>query len=343
MISDPNAYSWRRPNAINEAGQVVGIAYNSPPNKTRAVRWNEGRMIRLPGGDSSQASDLNSAGQIVGCTTEGFGTTRAVLWEDGQVIELANLPFCSQCEAAAINESGQIVGTCSAEYGNSYAVLWHEGAIFDLDTLPGHDWSYALGINNHGQIVGWSRNRNLSRSPERPVLWQNGEVIDFATLSDDADSRAVDINDAGQIVGCASIKHPVLDEWSQRAVLWDKGEMIVLPTLTDCQESKAAAINNRGQIVGWCSPRDVVDATDDDAWFSQWQPVLWEKGEVLALGTLLPNGMDGFAIGINDRGQIVGCSEPSMGTDARYSGKMARWPPCATFPMRVAASKMFLQ
>jgi probable HAF family extracellular repeat protein len=264
-------------------------------------------MIRLPGGDSSQALDLNTAGQIVGWAGTGLG---AVLWENGRAIELPCLPFCNRSAAEAINENGQIVGTCTETDGNQRAVLWEKGEVFDLGSLPGHDWSRALGINNNGQIVGSSGHRYPSPFPIRATLWDHGKISSIANSTDIAANWAVDINDAGQIVGNAHVKHPVHDESAQRAVLWEKGELLVLPTLADRQESKAQAINNRGQIVGHCSPWD-VPGDDDDAWFAQFQPVLWEKGEIVALSTLQPDGLDGAATAINDHGQIVGyCGTP---------------------------------
>ena len=289
-----NSFSWMRANAINESGKIVGILYDT---NTHAVLWEEGQMILLPGGDVSQAWDINNHGQIVGWSATGDGAVRAVLWEAGNVIELASLPGGGSSDANAINELGQIVGEFRTTDGMPRPVLWKKGEIVDLGTLLGDDRGMAFGINARGQIVGWSGTRPPVR--KHAVLWQDGKIIDLATSPDVRESVAVDINDAGQIVGWSTTGDGVA-----RAVLWENGAIFTLPKLAGDQVETPEAINNRGQVVGWSAPRDEVE--DDEEW--KWQPTLWEKGEIFALSTLLPDGTDGGAIDINDQGQIVGFS-----------------------------------
>jgi probable HAF family extracellular repeat protein len=105
---------------INDKGQVVGqsqLANNTVP---RAFIYENGQMRALPllGTSQFSAADafgINERGQVVGYS-EGIGRgRRAVLWEDGEVIDLnvyaPDLPAGWRLEEATdINEEGDIVG-----------------------------------------------------------------------------------------------------------------------------------------------------------------------------------------------------------------------------------------
>src|SRR4051812_23369999 len=75
-------------------------------------------------GSASGLSDINNRGQAVGKAAIGSqGDERAVVWQDGTLLDLAALPDYPLSSAAAINERGQIVGTASDGF-RSRAVLW---------------------------------------------------------------------------------------------------------------------------------------------------------------------------------------------------------------------------
>ena len=103
--------------AVNDRGQVVGVSDSA--DAPRAFVWEAGVMRdlgALPGGAASQAYAINNAGQIVGSAEADAvsGSTRAVLWADGTVLDLNTcLPPDSGwvlTEARGINDRGQIVG-----------------------------------------------------------------------------------------------------------------------------------------------------------------------------------------------------------------------------------------
>ena len=78
----------------------------------------------LPGGISS-AEALNNRGQIVGSNSSvASGEVHAILWEDGQIIDLGTLPGGTRSSAQAINDRGQIVGGSITASGGFNAVLW---------------------------------------------------------------------------------------------------------------------------------------------------------------------------------------------------------------------------
>jgi probable HAF family extracellular repeat protein len=70
---------------INSAGQIAGTCVDNYP---RAVFWENDEPIllpMLPGDTASSAFGINEAGQVVGMSGH---RTRAVMWEDGEVIDL---------------------------------------------------------------------------------------------------------------------------------------------------------------------------------------------------------------------------------------------------------------
>ncbi len=112
-------------------------------------------------------------------------------------------------------------------------------------------------------------------------------LIDLGALPGDVGSLAVDINDNGQVVGSSTTS-----AGAHRAVLWDKGTITELGMLqSDDGYSAAHAINNQGEIVGLSGDR----------------AVLWDNGFITDLD-MLPGEDSASALGINERGQIIGTS-----------------------------------
>jgi len=71
---------------INDAGQIVGLAWNSSASSYRAVVWEGDARTELsaPAPDKkTMATAINAAGQVAGLSGDA-----AVLWSDGEVVEL---------------------------------------------------------------------------------------------------------------------------------------------------------------------------------------------------------------------------------------------------------------
>jgi probable HAF family extracellular repeat protein len=114
---------------INDRGQVVGygpidVAFSSP---LRALFWADpkrhtvGQDLGTLGGSSgyfsfsSVANSINNSSQIVGYSYTPDGEQRAVIWEDGVLVDLnTQLPIeagWTLSSATRINNAGQIIGT----------------------------------------------------------------------------------------------------------------------------------------------------------------------------------------------------------------------------------------
>ena len=121
------------PQAINNAGQIVGPIVNSSQH-WRAVRWHNGVSLDLGtlGGEGSYAYDINDAGQVVGWAHIPGDSSYAhpFVWTPGGADGVPQNPQMKALSIApsgkgiarGINNVGQIVGE-----GEGVAVLWNDG------------------------------------------------------------------------------------------------------------------------------------------------------------------------------------------------------------------------
>jgi probable HAF family extracellular repeat protein len=205
----------------------------------------------------------------------------------------------------------------------SAAVAQTSYEMTDLGTNNSKDnFSMAMGLNNQG----WAENMDgFVNPPEnnlfttvsrgRAVINIDGRNIDLGTLGKPDGNSWINwggINDRGEAVGmsetadldpngediCGFGTHLVCVPF-----LWRAGHMSALPTVGG-DNGQASAINNRGEVVGFAETAN-TDPTCPPA--PTISPVLWKKGQAQPL-PLVGTDPDGFANGINNRGQAVGYS-----------------------------------
>src|SRR5947207_7165753 len=108
----------------------------------------------LPGGNDSSANVINARGRIAGGSTTGEidpltggPVFHAVLWKDGEIIDLGTLGG-NKSSGYYINNEGQVVGASainttfdpSSQFGaTTHPFLWENGVMLDLGTLGGPD------------------------------------------------------------------------------------------------------------------------------------------------------------------------------------------------------------
>jgi probable HAF family extracellular repeat protein len=149
------------------------------------------------GGTVSGAYGINDAGQVVGESDLGDGSSHAFLW-DGSMHDLGTLGGTISA-AYGINNAGQVVGYSYLPGDSSYhAFLWDDTAnpkMRDLDSY----WRYseAYGINDAGQVVG-----RIYMESWHAFLWDavNG-MRDLAMITGlPGASVATGINNNGDII-----------------------------------------------------------------------------------------------------------------------------------------------
>jgi probable HAF family extracellular repeat protein len=101
--------------AINGGGDVVGWMDRPSRNDVMAFLWRRGRLIDLrwqPGG-IPRALGINDRGEIVGHVERSPGPNHAVLWRDGDLLDLNNCveprPAFTFTVAEGINNRGEIL------------------------------------------------------------------------------------------------------------------------------------------------------------------------------------------------------------------------------------------
>jgi probable HAF family extracellular repeat protein len=248
-------------NAINNVGQIGGVAENStldstcpsPEFQSQPVLWIKGAIQRLPtfpGDADGGVNSINDKGEAVGgsgnCLTHS-NSIHALLWQNGKVTNLGTLGGTLLSVAYVINERGQVVGISDvfgdtspyAPLGNPYfhAFFWQEGVMKDLGTLPGDSASSANNLNNEGQAVGQG---------SRAIIWRDGVAIDLNSLVPGPPFSplyllsANAINDHGEVVGYGVASNGDLHAFL--AVPCDEDHLDAAPCNDDQVAAEVAAV-----------------------------------------------------------------------------------------------------
>jgi probable HAF family extracellular repeat protein len=160
---------------INNLGQVIGDSSPGPYNPYTGpyggyVAGRKGSvhfLESLPGSERMSPVAINDRGQIIGTAGD-----RAVLWEDGTVLDLGTLPGASFARALDINVFGTVIGLAAYASGDSTAMIWRDGEMRDLNEMIAADDPIgsnvhlvsASDINNLGWIA--ARGKDASRPPD---------------------------------------------------------------------------------------------------------------------------------------------------------------------------------
>jgi probable HAF family extracellular repeat protein len=316
------------PNYPNVNPDIPPGSYGLPqpdPMIFHAFQWMEGKLTdlgALPGLNSSCATHISGNALIAGESengvldpVNGWPEVQAVLWQQGQIINLGTLGGYESF-ATGVNDQGQVVGLATinapdslsfpAQGQQARAFLWENGTMRDLGTLGGPD-AYAIGINDRGQVLGFSFvNSTPNATTGLPTgdgfLWENGVITDIPDPFGGTLVTPFYLGDNGQVVGYASMPGDVPGQ--ERPFLWQNGVFTDLSTLGG--RGAAEKINNAGQIVG----------NANFAGGTAYHAAIWQNGKVSDLATV---GSDDCSVGldINSVGQAVGYSAACDGSTAR--------------------------
>lgn len=196
------------PSDINNRGQIIADSLGGAQSGSflidgNTVQWLEG----LPGGTGSMnALAINERGVIAGNAQSATGG-RAVLWQEGSVMDLGVVPGATFSFAYALNNRNQVVGVVGLA-GGSQAMRWQDGAMTLLPRLAQEQaGSSAEGVNDWGMIVG-STTLTQPESRQTATLWLGSYVAELDSLIGAGDplkpyvhlESAGQINDRGDIV-----------------------------------------------------------------------------------------------------------------------------------------------
>jgi uncharacterized membrane protein len=258
---------------------VTGLAWAAAPTTSSAVKL----PATKPAGNATAGAA--SPGRTVGFVLD-HGRYLPVAAPRG-VADLVSGPL----SPFDINDRGQIVGSYLDPAGRERGFLLDrdQNRFVPVD-VPGAAGTQAQGINNHGQIVGVysdTSNPSVTGAQLRGFLLDQGHYIrlDYPRA---LTSQAQNINDRGQVAG----EYQAADG-TFGGYLWQHGRFRALPA-----PGSASGINNRGQITG--NTGDL--ATADGYLLDDTRLTTFEA----------PGAQVTIPRDINDRGQIVGASLPSL-------------------------------
>lgn len=185
-LTDPASDYPLHPRAINDRGDMVGLAQGSSSRMSRdAFLWSGGELRLLnagyTGGAQPAAFALNEQGEVAGVGGGLDGI--AFLWTAGQRRTLGTMNGTAEVGvlgqhkgyhvsiALGVNDRRQVVGTANVTDEGAKemrAFLWEQGRLQNLNTLiqPDSGWvlEEARAINNRGEICGVGRLRGERRA-----------------------------------------------------------------------------------------------------------------------------------------------------------------------------------
>jgi probable HAF family extracellular repeat protein len=227
----------------------------------------------------------------------------------------------------AINDAGQIVGASatSKKYDNGLAVahafLWQDGQMTDLGTLPGAFDSRAVDINNKGQVLVSTSSKPIKTpgsntsmaAPLRAFVWQNGEktLLTVNTTESLPISRYI-LKERPSSAEVEKDYFPFVQQLVGH--INDEGQLA---------DSKYSGFNNKGQRIG---NRSTGDERLPNGFYANYSKANFYDGDKeVPLGTL--GWRNTYAVGLNDKGQVVGCSYTAKRQDRAFlwqDGKMIK-------------------
>jgi probable HAF family extracellular repeat protein len=325
---------------VSRNGLIAGFSSNGLLDpltdfpQVRAVMWDSARNIHdlgTLGGNTSQASYVNSRGQVAGFAANavpensdvatffnGFlpaaQQVRAFMSENGLMRDIGTLGG-NDSMAVLINEMGAVCGFSSinTEINDTtglptiHPFLWINGQMRDLGSLGGTlattgsfvDGPWGRVMNDQAHVAGTSL---LAGDEDRGAfIWRHGQMTDLGSLGGNAtDAYAISNND--QVVGRSRTTNT---PGSHHPFLWENGQMTDLGVAATCTRGTAHTINSRGEVGGGfagCTPDPDDRAVARGFYWKKGKPIV----DVNSLITPASNlWVDDISF-INDAGQMAG-------------------------------------
>ncbi|MHC4590395.1 MAG: hypothetical protein ACYTAQ_13970, partial [Planctomycetota bacterium] len=154
-------------------------------------------LPRLEGYTDARVVDVNDAGDAVG-RVENSEALRAVLWHDGEAIDLGVPPGGTWSQAVAINSSGLVAGEwLNPETGVQHGFVWQGGVPADLDAVLATPASSALGVSDQGHVTGWMGSSLFADA--RAYVLLDGQVTELPPVPGGFTSQGRAVNNLGQV------------------------------------------------------------------------------------------------------------------------------------------------
>jgi probable HAF family extracellular repeat protein len=349
-LGGPHSYGSVNGNGfalLNNSGEVASYAdlatpdpnaafgcYDSDCFQAHASLWKDSQISdlgALAGNNNSAAASINDSGWAAGQSQSsvidpvlGFPEFHAVLWKQGQIIDLGMLPGGTESLGIYVNNAGQVIGFSTISgaadplgfFSPTHTFVWQNGDKQDIGTLGGADTIAGASCSNPppGVVVGGSStttipNPNTGLPTVDPFLWHNGKMVDLGTLGG-TNGFAQCANNRLQIIGQSSVaaspaacNFPAVEPEGAgpgcHAFFWENGVMTDLGTLGG-DNSEALWLNEAGAVVGSADLLGPFGNQPHDA-------VIWINSKIHDLGTVSGDACS-RSRAINATGRVVGGS-----------------------------------
>jgi probable HAF family extracellular repeat protein len=272
-----------------------------------------------------EARGVNTTGMMAGTSYEIDQANHAIRWTAAGVKQVLK-PLSGDTVSPEgvgpgdgfgydVNDAGNVVGFSTNGKWAFRATIWvGTTQQYDLGSLDGTPFSdnYAYAINNNGIVVG-NADYHLGYGGRAFRVQLGGTMQNLGVCSGMEGSTANDINDAGVIVGTCTSRTA-----NSKAFVWTSAggmQLLPFPAGVYVRASAANGINNQGAIVGTITPETVTGTVLPT------RAVMWTPngsgGYTLTDLGWLPGGTFSAAMGISDRGRVVGYSNTGNGQPVR--------------------------
>ncbi|WP_138223350.1 hypothetical protein [Nibricoccus aquaticus] len=275
-LGAPASYPWVIPTGINNAGQIVGSAYDLGGHPV-AFRLASGTFYTHPSpgpAHSSWGNAINSTGIIAGlCDRNGSIYHACYVTPGGGLAVDFDSDFTRNSEAVSINDSNYVVGTASSQPFIGHTSGW----IFLLGSTIGGNF-VPKDMNNDFVMAGYDttwggKTYDVGSGTTTYLGWALGSFS----------NRAYAINERGEVAGTVG----------SQGFLYSGGVAVKFGSSV----TEVKAVNTDGDVVGTASGKAFVYLRDT-AQFIDLNTAI--SAATAATWTLLS------ADGINDGGVIVG-------------------------------------
>jgi len=284
------------------AVSMWGTALHAGPELTYNIASVTMTDLGTMGGRSSEAADINDAGNIVGWSDSyaGPGVRHAFFYRAGHFIDVGFSRWSTRSYATGLNNSNVVVG--NLEFGLNVAFRWYEGALHELRvSLSPHArvGTTAEAISDAGLITG-TRDYPDFDYYQLATVWTDD--VTFHTLNNPGNpwgSTAYDINANGQVVGNAGVDS---FRWQFDPAVSPSSSSGIPPQRASCNVAIPYAINRWGMVVGYAGCSIPGDPSMQRAFL--WNGMTTNS---LDLG-LYPGGTRAVALDINDSSFVAGAA-----------------------------------
>ncbi len=234
------------PNAVALLGHVAGVGGQAlftaklkdvvgRTNLTRAYLLRKGQLVALPplpGDNASQAVAMTRDGRVVGVsanfTTAGpsaptQATTRAVMWVDGEPVDLAMQSSGENAVAQDIASDGAVLGYTQAPSSGLTPWILDRTRVAPLASPPSYSGYIPTAMNDFRVVAGAAVSQ--TDFTLRALADFGDGPKDLGTLGG-PNAAAYDVNNVGQIVGVTQ-----LADGSVRGFLYENNAMADLTSL----------------------------------------------------------------------------------------------------------------